>query len=309
MDDAVIFSRQIAPRHAKLAAYERELIGLVQAVRHWRPYLWGREFTVRTDHFNLKYLLDQRLSTIPQHQWASKLLGFDFKVEYKFGSTNIVADTLSRCDTADAGELMALSLPTSALLDELRAELVGDPELRSLRDEVMVGGHGEQWRVVDRLITVRGKLYVLASSPSVPHILESVHGIGHEGAEKTLHRLRADFHLPGARKAVLDFVKACATCQRNKTEQLHPAGLLQPLELPFAVWADVAMDFVEGFPRVHGKSVILTVVDRFSKYAHFLPLGHPYTVASVARVFFDDVVRLHGIPSSIVSDRDPVFTS
>jgi hypothetical protein len=69
------------------------------------------------------------------------------------------------------------------------------------------------------------------------------------------------------------------------------------------------MDFVEGFPRVHGKSVILIVVDRFSKYAHFLPLGHPYTATSVARVFFDCVVSLHGIPSSIVSDRDPMFTS
>jgi hypothetical protein len=139
------FSRQIAPRHAKLAAYERELIGLVQAVRHWRPYLWGHEFTVRTDHFSLKYLLDQRLSTIPQHQWASKLLGFDFKVEYKSSATNIVADALSRRDTAEAGELMALSLPTFALFDELRAELAEDPELRSMRDEVMAGGRGEQW--------------------------------------------------------------------------------------------------------------------------------------------------------------------
>lgn len=69
------------------------------------------------------------------------------------------------------------------------------------------------------------------------------------------------------------------------------------------------MDFVEGVPKVNGKSVILTVVDRFSKYAHFMPLAHPYTAASVARVFFDEVVRLRGMPASIVSDRDPVFTS
>ncbi|WVZ48949.1 LOW QUALITY PROTEIN: hypothetical protein U9M48_000334 [Paspalum notatum var. saurae] len=73
------FSQQIAPRHAKLAAYERELIGLAHAVRHWRPYLWGREFLVKTDHRSLKFLLDQRLSTVLQHHWISKLLGFDFK--------------------------------------------------------------------------------------------------------------------------------------------------------------------------------------------------------------------------------------
>jgi hypothetical protein len=69
------------------------------------------------------------------------------------------------------------------------------------------------------------------------------------------------------------------------------------------------MDFVEGLPKVAGKSVILTVVDRLSNYAHFIPLGHPYTAESVARVFFGEIVRLHGLPESIVSDRDPVFTS
>ena len=69
------------------------------------------------------------------------------------------------------------------------------------------------------------------------------------------------------------------------------------------------MDFIEGFPKVGGKSVILTVVDRFSKYAHFIALGHPYSASSVAHAFFDNIVKLHGLPSSIVSDRDPVFTS
>jgi hypothetical protein len=98
------------------------------------------------------------------------------------------------------------------------------------------------------------------------------------------------------------------TCQRNKTEKLQPAGLLQPLDVPSQVWVDISMDFIEGLPKVGGKSVILTVVDRFSKYVHFIALGHPYTAASVARAFFDGIVRLHRFPSSIISDRDPVFT-
>jgi len=92
------FSRPAAPRHQSLAAYEREPIGLLLAIRHWRPYLWGRRFLVRTDHFSLKFLLDQRLATIPQHHWVGKLLGFDFSVEYKAGNTNTVADALSRRD-------------------------------------------------------------------------------------------------------------------------------------------------------------------------------------------------------------------
>jgi hypothetical protein len=84
---------------------------------------------------------------------------------------------------------------------------------------------------------------------------------------------------------VHEYIKGCSVCQRNKTEHLHPAGLLQPLPVPSSVWTGIAIDFVEGFPKVGGKSVILTVVDQFSKFAHFIPLGHPYSAASVAKVF------------------------
>ena len=75
------------------------------------------------------------------------------------------------------------------------------------------------------------------------------------------------------------------------------------------MWSDISLDFIEGLSRVNGKSVILTVVDRLSKHAHFIALSHPYTTASVAKAIFEAIVRLHGFPNSIVSDRDPVFSS
>ena len=93
------FSRPITAHHAKLPAYEREFIRLVQAVRHWQLYLWGQHFLVTTNHYSLKFLLDQRLSIVPQHQWMRQPLGFDFNVEYKPGSSNLAADALSRRDT------------------------------------------------------------------------------------------------------------------------------------------------------------------------------------------------------------------
>jgi hypothetical protein len=97
-------------------------------------------------------------------------------------------------------------------------------------------------------------------------------------------------------------LRGCLVCQCNKTEHLHPGGLLQPLTISCSFWSDIAMDFVEGFPKVGGKSVILTVVDRFSMYDQLIPLGHPYSATTVAKAFFDQVVRLHGIPLFIVSD-------
>jgi hypothetical protein len=133
--------------------------------------------------------------------------------------------------------------------------------------------------------------------------------MGYEGSEKTLHHFRATFFSPHARRRIREFVKGCSMCQLNKTEHLHPIGFLQPLSVPSQVWSDIAMDFVEGFPKVGGKSVILTVVHRFSKFAHFIALSHPYSTSSITTVFFDYIVCLHGMPCSILSDRDPVFTS
>jgi hypothetical protein len=111
------------------------------------------------------------------------------------------------------------------------------------------------------------------------------------------------------RRVVQDFIRACSTCQRNKSEHLLPTGLLLPLPVPTDVWSDIGLDFIEALPRVHGKSVILTVVDCFIKYAHFIPLARLYSAETVAQAFFSDIVRLHGMSQSIVSDRDAVFTS
>lgn len=111
------------------------------------------------------------------------------------------------------------------------------------------------------------------------------------------------------RTAIKEFIKNCDVCQRCKSDCLQPAGLLQPLPIPAKVWTDISMDFIEGLPLSQGKFAIMVVVDRLTKYAHFIPLKHPYTAITVAKVFLEQIVRLHGIPKSIVSDRDKIFIS
>jgi len=122
-------------------------------MRHWRPYLWGRAFVVRTDHYVLKFMLDQRLSTLPQHHWISKLFGFDFRVECRLGRLNTVADALSRHDGKTLGcaegaarclddaahglvptALAALSSPSFQLFEELHREMAASLDLSALRD-------------------------------------------------------------------------------------------------------------------------------------------------------------------------------
>jgi hypothetical protein len=137
------FSRPIAPQHAKLAAYERELIGLVKAVHHWRAYLWTSEFIVRTDHFSLKHLLDQRLSTIPQHTWVSKLFGYTFQIEYKPGRLNAAADALSRRDEDELpARVHAILRPEFTLFEEFRTEAKQLPEIIAKRQEILDGTAG-----------------------------------------------------------------------------------------------------------------------------------------------------------------------
>jgi hypothetical protein len=109
------------------------------------------------------------------------------------------------------------------------------------------------------------------------------------------------------RKYIKAYVDSCEVCQRNKYQTSSPGGLLQPLPVPTQLWSDISMDFIGGLPKVQGIDTIMVVVDRLTKYAHFVPVKHPYTTKDIAELFIKEIVRLHGFPSSIVSGRDRVF--
>ena len=94
----------------------------------------------------------------------------------------------------------------------------------------------------------------------------------------------------------MEFVLSCDTCRRCKSETVATPGLLQPFDVPGQPWESISMDFIEGLPKSEGRDCIMVVVDRFTKYAHFISLTHPYIAQEIAKVFLDQVVKVHGTP-------------
>lgn len=110
-------------------------------------------------------------------------------------------------------------------------------------------------------------------------------------------------------RMVTEYVSSCDVCQRAKASTLSPIGILFPLPAPSQVWDDITMDLIEGLPPSQGKNTIFVVVDRLGKSTHFLALTHPFSTKVVAEKFVNGVVKLQGMPRSIINDRDPIFIS
>jgi hypothetical protein len=160
------------------------------------------------------------------------------------------------------------------------------------------------------ILRYKGKICIGNSTELKQKILSSLHSStlgGHSGIRATLHRIKRIFHWPNMKKTVELFVAECPVCQRSKSEHCH--SLLNPLRIPAMAWSFISMDFIEGHPKSAEKNVILVVVDRLTKYAHFIALAHPFTAQIVAQVLIDQVIKLHGTPIAIVADRDRIFTS
>jgi hypothetical protein len=130
---------------------------------------------------------------------------------------------------------------------------------------------------------------------------------GHSGFLKTYHRVKRGFFWDGLKTNVQRFVEEGLVCQQNKVETIKTPGLLQPLTIPSQCWEEVSMDFITRLSKSEGKSVIMVIVDRLTKYAHFFVLSHPFKSRIVVIVFMETVQKLHGNPNIIVSDRDPIF--
>jgi hypothetical protein len=154
-------------------------------------------------------------------------------------------------------------------------------------------------------------LYLSKQSKLKSTVLSELHTTptaGHSGFTKTYDQVKRYFFWDGMKQDIRNFIAECEVCQCNKGEIVKSPSTLQQLPIPLAIWKDISMKFIIGLPKSGNKSVIMVVVDRLSKYAHFCALPHPFTASTVDQIFMDHFFKLHGMPHSIVFNRDPTFT-
>jgi transposase InsO family protein len=312
------YSRKLSPSEAKYGAYAREMLAVIDSLRHFEHYVDGRQITVESDQQALSWFWSQRQLDKQQARWMAKLQAYDLQLKYIQGKLNLVADALSRRPDHRSAQLCSVSVASATLLQEVLQAAAADApyqaQLRAARSNHL-----------PRYQAVQGVLYQVDSKgrsrivlPASAHALKravlqefhTVYSAGHPGFYKTLRKVSEHFTWKGLMSDVKAYVGSCAVCLACKSSTQAPIGLLQPLPVPSGKWEQISLDFVTGLPPTKSKvDAVLVVTDRLTKMVVLIPTTKEVNAPQTAQLFVKHVFAHFGLPRIIVSDRDSRFVS
>ena len=320
-------SRKLALSEQNFAVREMEMLALIHALKIWRIYLYGKKFTAYTDHESLKYLHSQKELNRRDARWLNIIQEFDFEIKYKPGPKNIVADSLSRLPITNVNvisnevfTILKQDLDNMLLPANLQKEYNKDPFLKSIW-KAYQEGNGNQYpkfQLENNLLYVNDMEHKRLVIPStnrflITAVLKDFHDSpvgGHLGFEKTLEKVKRQFFWKNMYNDIKEYVSTCSTCQQSKPSNRSSYGQHHPLQIPNNRWSDISIDFIGPLPITpDGYDAIFSITCRLTKRVHCFPCKTTDTAKDVAKNFLKYFFRLHGIPLSIVSDRDVRFTS
>lgn len=326
-------SKKLLPAETRYPTHEQELFAIVLALKHWRHHLYGpKHFTVYTDHKSLVYFNTQDQMSNRQARWSEFLQQYNFTIEYKPGPTNEVADALSRRHDHETTEqtrkqttlvplqqMSTSNLNTSVtnndnILTKIKLAYEADPECNQILLDHSNNDNTSTWKVHDNGMIKRNNIYLVPNDETIRTYLISSHHddnmSSHRGVTKTIDLVSRTFYWKHMNKDIKEYVSTCISCQQNKISNHSPLGLLHPIETPEQRWHTITMDLITSLPKTKsGYDCIVVVVDKLTKMAHYIPTVTDINAPKLAKLIVDNVIRLHGLPMEIISDRDPRFTS
>ncbi|GKV11326.1 hypothetical protein SLEP1_g22590 [Rubroshorea leprosula] len=304
-------SRQLKPYEENYPTHDLELAAVVFALKIWRHYLYGETCEIFTDHKSLKYIFTQKELNMRQRRWLELLKDYDLTISYHPGKANKVADVLMDSTTAYLAAFSAQ--PT--LIDRIKLGQQTDPFLQRKKEKVRAREpRMQEFRISDDETLWFGDRLCVPRNHALRHeIMGDAHYTSytiHPGSSKMYRDLRSTFWWRNMKRKIARFVSQCLTCQKVKAEHQRLLGKLQPLPIPQWKWENITMDFVTGLPQtLKGNDSIWVIVDRLTKSTHFLPYQTGTSIEKLANMYMEEIVKLHGVLVSIVSDRDTRFLS
>jgi hypothetical protein len=298
------FSEKLNEAKLKYSTYDKEFYAI-----SYRHYLIPKEFVLYSDNHALQFVTQQEKLNQKHVKWVEYMQNFTFVIKHISGTANKVVDALSRkCFLLQEFQVKTLGF------NDLRDMYTDDQDFKEAYEAVEnpVLRDRSQWAeyMIQEGLLFRGNRLCIPKCSMRENLLKEKHSgglAGHFGHEKTFVKLNESYFWPGMRAEVKRFMERCRIFQHSKGRK-HNAGFYQPLPIPERPWDAISMDFVLGLPRTQrGVDSIFVVVDRFSKMSHFIPCQKTSDTTHIANLFFKEVIRLHGLLRSIVSDRDTKF--
>ncbi|GJX73831.1 reverse transcriptase domain-containing protein [Tanacetum coccineum] len=307
-------SRQLKIHEKNYTTHDLELGAVVFALKIWRHYLYGTKSVIYTDHKSLQHIFDQKELNMRQRRWLELFSDYECEIKYHPGKANVVADALSRKERVKPRRVRAMAVTIQSGVKGLILAAQGE----AFKDENVIaeglnGTDQQMEKREDGSLHYMDRIWVPLVGGVRTKIMDEAHKTRysvHPGADKMYYDLRDMYWWPGMKKEIAIYVSKCLTCAKVKAEHQRPSGLLQQPEIPEWKWEKIAMDFITKLPRSSsGHDAIWVIVDRLTKSAHFLAIREDYSMEKLARLYIDEIVARHGVPTSIISDRDGRFTS